>query len=46
MGYRMHFGFLAKVWAQGHVEHWYKTHKTNLPAYLLTEDSATTMLTI
>eukprot|EP00469_Lotharella_globosa_P002674 CAMPEP_0167801696 /NCGR_PEP_ID=MMETSP0111_2-20121227/18622_1 /TAXON_ID=91324 /ORGANISM="Lotharella globosa, Strain CCCM811" /LENGTH=474 /DNA_ID=CAMNT_0007697479 /DNA_START=1 /DNA_END=1425 /DNA_ORIENTATION=- len=36
MGYRAHFEFMPKIWAQGHVEKWYKTYEgksKDLPVY-------------
>mmetsp|Transcript_24230 Transcript_24230/g.42891 ORF Transcript_24230/g.42891 Transcript_24230/m.42891 type:complete len:481 (+) Transcript_24230:220-1662(+) len=27
MGYRAHFEFMPKIWAEGHSEHWYKDYK-------------------
>jgi len=36
MGYRAHFEFMPKIWAQGHVEKWYKTYQgeaKSLPVY-------------
>mmetsp|Transcript_34013 Transcript_34013/g.66227 ORF Transcript_34013/g.66227 Transcript_34013/m.66227 type:complete len:470 (-) Transcript_34013:141-1550(-) len=37
MGYRMHFNFMSKVWAQGHLERWYKTYSSEIPVYMHTE---------
>ncbi len=41
MGYRMHFGFMAKLWAEGHVNKWYlppSSATASIPVYELTED--------
>lgn len=37
MGYRMHFNFMAKLWAEGHLHNWYKTYDNNVPVYMQTE---------
>jgi len=39
MGYRMHFAFLARVWAKGHLEKWYKTFDNQIPVYQQTEST-------
>mmetsp|Transcript_18463 Transcript_18463/g.29392 ORF Transcript_18463/g.29392 Transcript_18463/m.29392 type:complete len:89 (-) Transcript_18463:156-422(-) len=38
MGYRSHFEFMPKIWAQGHVEKWFKKYEgpgKDLPVYQL-----------
>jgi len=40
MGYRMHFSFLAQIWAEGHLKQWYSVYDNNIPVYAQTKDDS------
>eukprot|EP00466_Bigelowiella_natans_P001776 jgi/Bigna1/89799/estExt_fgenesh1_pg.C_550137 len=44
MGYRMHFSFLAQVWAEGHLKQWYSVYDNKIPVYAQTKDDSPNLI--